>query len=88
MTSGKQAGKEPAIGRTFREKVKDGILDAKMAECASEREKIITLYRRGFAHSDIAERGWDLAEVRRIISEATVRDEGLYQKHCEGRSNK
>lgn len=44
-------------------------------------ERIIRLYRSGMSHVDIAGRGVDLAEVRRVISEATRVDERLYQMH-------
>ena len=48
-------------------------------------ERIIRLYRSGVSHVDIAGRGFDLADVRRVISEATRADETLYQVHREGR---
>ncbi len=48
-------------------------------------ERIIRLYRSGMTHVDIAGRGFDLADVRRVISEATRADETLYQVHREGR---
>ena len=48
-------------------------------------ERIIRLYRSGMSHVDIAGRGFDLADVRRVISEATAKDERLYQVHKEGR---
>ena len=48
-------------------------------------ERIIRLYRGGMSHVDIAGRGFDLADVRRVISEATRADEKLYQVHKEGR---
>ena len=48
-------------------------------------ERIIRLYRSGMSHVDIAGRGFDLADVRRVISEATRVDEKLYQAHREGR---
>ena len=48
-------------------------------------ERIIRLYRLGMSHVDIAGRGFDLAYVRRVISEATRKDEKLYQAHREGR---
>lgn len=48
-------------------------------------ERIIRLYRSGMSHVDIARRGFDLADVRRVISEATAKDETLYQAHKEGR---
>ncbi len=44
-------------------------------------ERIIRLYRSGMSHVDIAQRGYDLAQVRRVISEATAKDETLYQTH-------
>lgn len=44
-------------------------------------ERIIRLYRSGMSHVDISQRGFDLAEVRRVISEATANDETLYQVH-------
>ena len=44
-------------------------------------ERIIRLYRGGMSHVDIAGRGFDLADVRRVISEATRADETLYQVH-------
>lgn len=47
-------------------------------------ERIIRLYRSGMSHVDIAGRGYDLAEVRRAISEGTRDDEKLYQVHKEG----
>ena len=49
-------------------------------------ERIIRLYRSGLSHVDIAGRGFDLADVRRVISEATRADEKLYQVHKEGRA--
>jgi len=49
-------------------------------------ERIIRLYRLGMSHVDIAGRGFDLADVRRVISEATRADETLYQVHKEGRA--
>ena len=48
-------------------------------------ERIIRLYRSGLSHVDIAGRGFDLAVVRKVISEATRVDEKLYQAHKEGR---
>jgi len=48
-------------------------------------ERIIRLYRSGMSHVDISQRGFDLADVRRVISEATRADETLYQVHKEGR---
>lgn len=48
-------------------------------------ERIIRLYRSGMSHVDIAQRGFDLADVRRVISEGTAKDETLYQVHKEGR---
>lgn len=48
-------------------------------------ERIIRLYRSGTSHVDIAGRGFDLADVRRVISEATRKDERLYRAHKEGR---
>ena len=48
-------------------------------------ERIIRLYRGGMSYVDIAGRGFDLADVRRVISEATRADETLYQVHREGR---
>lgn len=48
-------------------------------------ERIIRLYRSGMSHVDIAGRGFDLADVRKVISEATRVDETLYQVHKEGR---
>lgn len=44
-------------------------------------ERIIRMYRSGMSHVDIAGRGFDLADVRRVISEATAKDETLYQTH-------
>ena len=44
-------------------------------------EHIIQLYRSGMSHVDIAGRGFDLAEVRRVISEATAKDKTLYPAH-------
>ena len=35
----------------------------------------------GMSHVDIAGRGFDLAVVRRVISEATAKDETLYPMH-------
>lgn len=49
-------------------------------------ERIIRLYRSGMSHVDIAQRGFDLDDVRRVISEATRADEKLYQVHKEGRA--
>ena len=49
-------------------------------------ERIIRLYRGGMSHVDIAGRGFDLADVRKVISEATRVDERLYQVHREGRA--
>lgn len=48
-------------------------------------ERIIRLYRSGMSHVDIVGRGFDLADVRKVISEATAADETLYQAHREGR---
>ena len=48
-------------------------------------ECIVRLYRSGMSHVDIARRGFDLADVRRVISEATAKDETLYRVHKEGR---
>ena len=48
-------------------------------------DRIIRLYRGGMSHVDIAGRGFDLADVRRVISEATRADDTLYQVHREGR---
>lgn len=44
-------------------------------------ERIIRLYRSGMSHVDIAGRGFDLADVRRVISEATAKDKTLYPMH-------
>lgn len=44
-------------------------------------ERIVRLYRSGMSHVDIAQRGFDLADVRRVISEATRKDETLYPMH-------
>ena len=44
-------------------------------------ERIIRLYRSGVIHVDISQHGYDLADVRRVISEATAKDETLYQVH-------
>lgn len=44
-------------------------------------EHIVQLYRSGMSHVDITQRGYDLAEVRRVISEATAKDETLYPMH-------
>ncbi len=44
-------------------------------------ERIVRLYRSGLSHVDIAQSGFDLAEVRRVVSEATAKDETLYQTH-------
>lgn len=53
-------------------------------------ERIIHMYRSGLSHVDITQRGYDLAEVRRVISEATAKDETLYPMHKgrEGRRTK
>jgi hypothetical protein len=48
-------------------------------------ERIIRLYRSGMSHVDIAQRGFDLADIRRVISEATRKDISLYPDHREGR---
>lgn len=48
-------------------------------------ERIVRLYRSGVCHVDIARRGFDLADVRKVISEATAKDETLYRAHKEGR---
>ena len=48
-------------------------------------ERIIRLYRSGMSHVDIAGRGFDLADVRRVISEATAKDKTLYPMHRGGR---
>ena len=50
-------------------------------------ERIIRLYRSGMSHVDIAGRGYDLADVRRVISEATAKDETLYPMH-KGRDSR
>jgi hypothetical protein len=55
------------------------------SETETPAERIIRLYRSGMSHVDIAQRGFDLADVRRVISEATRVDETLYQVHREGR---
>jgi len=55
------------------------------SETETPADRIIRLYRGGMSHVDIAERGFDLADVRRVISEATAADETLYQVHKEGR---
>lgn len=47
--------------------------------------RIVRLYRSGMSHVDIDGRGFDLADVRRVMSEATAKDERLYQAHREGR---
>lgn len=44
-------------------------------------ERIIRLYRSGMSHADIIGHGYDLAEVRRVISAATREDDTLYQTH-------
>ncbi len=88
MNGRQRVNEETVIGAAYREKVSRGIMDARMQRCGSEEEKIVELYRQGFAHSDIANRGWDLETVRRVIGGATAADEALYQRHCEGRSNK
>lgn len=44
-------------------------------------ERIIRMYRAGMSHVDIAGCGFDLADVRRVISEATAKDETLYPMH-------
>ena len=49
-------------------------------------ERIVRLYRSGMSHVDIVGRGFDLADVRRVISEATRADEALYPEHREGRA--
>jgi len=51
------------------------------SETETPAERIIRLYRSGMSHVDIAGRGFDLADVRRVISEATRADETLYQVH-------
>ncbi len=57
-------------------------MEAARSELAqTDAEHIIRLYRSGVSHADIAGRGFDLAEVRRVISEATRVDETLYQAH-------
>lgn len=50
-------------------------------------ERIIRMYRSGLSHVDIAGRGYDLAEVRRVISEGTAKDETLYPMH-KGRESR
>ena len=47
----------------------------------TDAEHIIRLYRAGMNHVGIVGRGFDLAEVRRVISEATAADETLYPLH-------
>ena len=88
MNGRRRANEETVIGMEYREKVSRGIMDARMQRCGSDEEKIVELYRQGFTHSDIASRGWGLETVRQVIGGATAADEALYQKHCEGRSNK
>jgi hypothetical protein len=44
-------------------------------------ERIIRLYRSGMSHVDITRLGFDLADVRRVISEATAKDKTLYPMH-------
>ena len=56
-----------------------GAFDGMMA--GEKAARIIRLYRSGMSHVDIAQRGFDLADVRRVISEATAKDETLYQVH-------
>ena len=51
------------------------------SDAETPAERIIRLYRSGMSHVDITGRGFDLADVRRVISEATARDETLYQTH-------
>ena len=51
------------------------------SETETPADRIIRLYRGGMSHVDIAGRGFDLADVRRVISEATRVDETLYQVH-------
>ena len=60
------------------------------ADAETPAERIIRLYRSGMSHVDIAGRGYDLADVRRVISEATAKDETLYPMHKgrEGRRTK
>ena len=55
------------------------------SDAETPTERIIRLYRSGMSHVDIAGRGFDLANVRKVISEATQVDERLYQAHREGR---
>ena len=55
------------------------------SDAETPAERIIRLYRSGMSHVDIVGRGFDLADVRRAISEATRVDETLYQAHREGR---
>ena len=56
------------------------------SETETPADRIIRLYRSGLSHVDIAGRGFDLADVRRVISEATRVDEKLYQAHKEGQA--
>ncbi len=51
------------------------------SDAETPAERIIRLYRGGMSHVDIAGRGFDLADVRKVISEATAKDETLYQVH-------
>ena len=47
--------------------------------------KIIELYRQGYGHADIVSKTRAaLADVRRVISEATKDDEKLYRQHKSG----
>lgn len=50
-------------------------------------ERIIQMYRSGLSHVDIEGLGYDLADVRRVISEATAKDETLYPMH-KGRESR
>ena len=47
----------------------------------TDAEHIIRLYRSGMSHVDIVGRGFDLDDVRKVISEATAKDETLYPLH-------
>ena len=61
--------------------ISSGMKAARNEPPETDAEHIIWLYRQGVKHADIARRGFDLAEVRRVISEATAADETLYPMH-------
>ena len=63
------------------ERIGDDVLTARLEQCMTDAETIIELYRQGYNHRDIVARGYDIQQVRSVISEATAKDAGLYPRH-------